>query len=72
MLVVNLMLLLAVSRASFRTFDRVLMPTHACVKDSESLQHVTRQESLVQRQASRDPICTQGITIFLSDKVLLG
>ena len=68
----NLTLLLAVSMPSFRNFDRVLMPTHTLVKGSESLQHVTRQENQVQCQASRDPICTQGITIFFPGKVLLG
>ena len=72
MLLMNLTLLLAVSMPSFRNFDRVLMPTHTPVKGSESLQHVTRQESQVQSQASRDPIYTQGITVFLPGTVLLG
>lgn len=55
MLARNLTPFLAVSTNSLWISDGILMPTHAHVRSSESLRHVTLQESQAQGQASRDP-----------------
>lgn len=71
-LVINLTLLRAVSRTSFRTSDEVLMPTHIVSKTVNHCNMSPGRKVKCSAKASRDPICTQDIMIFLSGKVLLG